>query len=37
MVPAVVSGDIEVRYVAHSIRRVLNPLGVVVLCSLISV
>jgi NADH dehydrogenase len=28
LVPAVISGNIEMRHVAHSIRRVLNPLGV---------
>src|SRR5918997_2007865 len=28
LVPAVVSGNIEMRHVAHSIRRVLNPMGV---------
>jgi NADH dehydrogenase len=28
MVPAVISGDIEMRHVAHYIRRVLNPMGV---------
>src|SRR5215210_3157201 len=27
MVPSAISGDIEVRHVASSIRRILNPLG----------
>ena len=27
MVPSVISGNVEVRHVAHSIRRIIQPLG----------